>query len=129
MSLEQATRIIDRLVMEQPIAWRPDFVKINERYILLGYGTVTQGRSNAVVIGSALVGASTDTTRASSERVYFESTDKIALYSWKRKFKQWYVVSLVGKNRQHILRTRYLDEAERMADALQVVLNNYQQSP
>lgn len=127
MPLTQAVRVIDRLIMEQHPTWRPDFVEINGRFILLGYGSVTRGHGSAVVLSDGVaIGAGSSRTRTSGERVYFESTDKVVLYSWKRKFRQWYVVSLVGKNRQHMLRTRSLEEAKQMANALQVVINAYE---
>jgi hypothetical protein len=49
MAFSDAVDLIDRLIMEQHRAWRPDFVEINNRYILLGYGMVTQGRGTAFV--------------------------------------------------------------------------------
>ncbi|GAB1267006.1 hypothetical protein NBRC116493_02590 [Aurantivibrio infirmus] len=128
MSLDEAGRVIDRLIMEQHPAWRPDFVEINDQYILLGYGTVTRGGGSAVVLNeNVVIGSSSSNTRAAGERVYYESTNKVVLYSWKRKFKQWYIVSLVGKKQQHLLRTRYIEEAELMVNALQIVLNNFKE--
>jgi hypothetical protein len=127
MTLEEAGWIVDRLIMEQHKAWRPDFVEINDQYISLGYGTVTRGSGSAVVINNLVLGSSSSTTRAAGERVYYDSTDKVVLYSWKRKFKQWYIASLSGKKRNHLLRTRDLDEAKKMVDALQVILNEFKE--
>ncbi|PPK49969.1 hypothetical protein BY454_14017 [Marinobacter persicus] len=128
ISYSQAVHVIDRLIMEQHSDWRPDFVEVTDRFILLGYGSVTQGGASGAFIGNVAIGAHSSTTRVASDRIYFESIDDIILYSWKRKFRQWYVVSLLGNNRKHILRTRSLEEAKQMANALQVILDSYENS-
>jgi hypothetical protein len=77
------------------------------------------------VTDTVAVGSGSSATRSAGTRIYYESTSDVVLYSWKRKFKQWYVVSLVGKMKQHMLRTRNLEEAKEMVDALEVVLHEY----
>jgi hypothetical protein len=127
MALNDALELIDRLIMEQHSTWRPDFVEVNDRYILLGYGTITRSSGSAVVNNKIIVDSGSSNTRAAGNRVYYESTDKLVLYSWKRKFKQWYVVSMVGKKQQHMLRTRNLEEAKKMVNALEVVLQAFKE--
>jgi hypothetical protein len=42
LEIEDAINIADELIMTQPRAWRPEGFGINEQYISLGFGSVTQ---------------------------------------------------------------------------------------
>ncbi|MBF4333646.1 hypothetical protein EAY29_25855, partial [Vibrio anguillarum] len=67
------------------------------------------------------------TTKKVGERVYFYKINGVQLYDWKRKFKQWYIVSLNdenGKVIKHVLYTRSLSNAQKTVDALNVILSD-----
>ncbi|CAK1758163.1 conserved exported hypothetical protein [Vibrio crassostreae] len=132
MSLDQAYVVVEQMVMTQHRNWKPDYFVMTEHYIGWDFGTVSKsvgtgtsfGNSNAIVIAS-----SNTTTRNVGERVYYNQIEEIKLLSWKRKFKQWYVVSLTdlnGRVLKHIVRTRQLRDAEFATDALNVILKDRQ---
>ena len=115
-----AYSIIEQMIMTQHRAWKPDFFIITENYLGWDYGEIAKGRGSAVAFDNIAFGSSTSTIRNVNERVYFNSIDSIQLLDWKRKGKQWYVVSLMdndGKVIKHIFRTRNLKDAELMMDA------------
>ena len=132
MSLDQAYVVVEQMVMTQHRNWKPDYFVMTEHYIGWDFGSVSKsvgsgtslGNDNAVIIAS-----SNTTTRNVGERVYFNQVEEVKLLSWKRKFKQWYVVSLTDQNGRvlkHVVRTRQLQDAELATDALNVILENRQ---
>jgi hypothetical protein len=134
MDAQRAMSTIEKLTMMQHPAWRPDYLAFEYDYMAWDFGQVSSHRSNAVVIpigGTPVaVGGGRGTTRHSGNRIYFNDIKKVELLSWRRKFKQWYVVSIVGfrGERTHVLRTRHLEDAKSYVDAMQVVLGAKQNS-
>ncbi len=127
ISISEAYEVIDQMVMTQHRAWKPDYFIITDRYLGWDYGSVSRGQTNAVVYNGLATGTSSSTIRDVNERVYFNQVDHVQLLDWTRKFKQWYVVTLVDQNGnyiKHILRTRSKSDAELMMDALSAVLSD-----
>lgn len=128
MRVEQAMTTIEKLTMTQHPAWRPDYVVFEPDFLGWGMGTVTtqSARAVAVPIGDSAVaiGRSRGTTRNVGERVYYSDVRQIQLLSWRRKGKQWYVASVVDHRdrRTHLLRTRYVEDAQSYVDALHVLV-------
>lgn len=136
VSLKEANLIVEQMIMTQHQAWKPSYFVITDHFLGWDYGNVTKssswGSANAIPLGqngNALAFGSASTTSQSydvNERVYYNTIEDIHLYSWKRKAKQWYLVSLVDKAGhpfKHILHTRNLADAELMMDALSIVLD------
>jgi hypothetical protein len=125
MSVRDAVDIVEQLTMTQHKTWRPDYFEINDKYILWNYGTISKGQISAVAIDSIVVGSGTSTTRSVGDRLYFNSIHNIQLLSWKRKFKQWYVVSALDNDNniiQHLFHTQSLDDAKRFSDAMHTLV-------
>lgn len=132
LNLEQAMIEVEKLIMTQHPAWRPDYVHFDRQYLFLGFGTRTTGSGSGAVIGNAVFGSGSARTRNVGERLYFENVKSVSLRSWNRKMKQWYAVSVQGFNDQHvgyILRTRDLEGAKRFVDGMTVILAAYYENP
>lgn len=121
--VEDAPMIIDRMVMTQHRAWKPDNFVMTEHYFGWGFGTYSTGK-----ISSRVVYARTSsTTKDVAERVYYDEIADVKLLDWTRKFKQWYVVTLYrndGSQIKHVLRTRSLQDAQLLVDALNTYLDS-----
>ena len=127
MPIEEAYDVIDQMVMTQHRKWKPDYFVITDKYLGWGYGAVSNGSSSGVVYNNVALGSSSSTIRNVSDRVYFSKVKGVQLLDWTRKFKQWYVVSLIGQNGnviKHLLRTRSVSDAQLMMDAMTVLLND-----
>lgn len=128
VSIEQAVNTVSRLTMTQHPKWRPDGVGITEEFIYWGYGTTTRGSLGAVVVGSFGIANSHSVTRDAGQRLYFADIRNVQFVDWKRKGKQWYVISVVDRNmgRKHTFRTRNYDDAISYFDAFSSILKSYQ---
>lgn len=128
ISIEKAVNAISRLTMTQHPKWRPDGIGITEEFIYWGYGTTTRGSLDAVTIGSFGIANSLSVTRDAGDRLYFADIQNVQFIDWKRKGKQWYVVSVQDRHmrRKHILRTRNLDDAVLYFDSFSSILKSYQ---
>lgn len=128
VAIKDAVNIVSRLTMTQHPKWRPDGVVITEEFIYWGYGTTTRGGLGGVVIGSVGIVNSSSITRDSGSRLYFADIQDVKFIDWKRKGKQWYVVSVVDRNigRKHILRTRNQEDAISYFDSFSSILKSYQ---
>ncbi len=127
LSIAESYNVIDEMIMTQHRNWRPDYIVVTETYIGWGYGIQSSTTTNAIGSDNSAFISSNSTTRSVGDRVYFSRVGQVQLYSWKRKFKQWYVVSLLdkrGKLIKNVLRTRSLPDAEKMVDAITVVLSD-----
>ncbi|MFG0770466.1 hypothetical protein ACF8PD_01300 [Vibrio plantisponsor] len=126
LSATESYNIIDELIMTQHRNWRPDYFVVTDTFLGWGYGVQSSGKTSAIGSNNSAFVSSRSTTRNVSDRVYFSRIGQVQLYSWKRKFKQWYVVSLLdgnGNKIKNILYTRSLSDAEKMVDAMTVVLS------
>lgn len=115
ISAKDASRIVEELTMMQHANWRPDRLEISEEYIFWNYGRFTE--PNGWRPGT--------TTREVTDRIYFNSIKNVQLMTWQRKFKQWYVVSIVDKNNEvvkHAFYSRDESEAKRFVDALESLI-------
>ncbi|MFA1562976.1 hypothetical protein [Aliivibrio fischeri] len=127
MPVSEAYKVIDQMVMTQHRNWKPDYFIITDRYLGWDYGSTSHGQTNAVVYNGFMTGTSSSTIRNVNERIYFNQIAHVQLLDWTRKFKQWYVVTLVDQNGdyiKHILRTRSKSDAKLMIDALTAVLSD-----
>jgi hypothetical protein len=129
MDVDQAISTIEKLTMMQHPAWRPDYLAFEYEYMAWDFGYVTSQRASAVAVPigntAVAIGRGRGTTRHLANRIYFSDIRRIELLSWRRKFKQWYVISIVHmrNRRTHVLRTRYLDDAQAYIDAMHVVMH------
>ncbi|MDE1334124.1 hypothetical protein [Vibrio aestuarianus] len=127
MSISEAYDVMDEMVMTQHSNWKPDYFVITDKYLGWDYGSKSSGTVNAVAYNNVVFGSSSSTTKKVGERVYFYKINGVQLYDWKRKFKQWYIVSLIdenGKVIKHVLHTRSLSNAQKTVDALNVILSD-----
>jgi hypothetical protein len=121
IELEAAQRNIERLVMTQHQDWRPDDFIFADEFFGWSFGTVSQGNFAGVGTSGVVFGTSSERVRQLSDRVYYSQVAGVRLYSWKRKMRQWYVVSLIGRDDtvlMHTLRTLSREDAELMVDSL-----------
>lgn len=121
MQIESAEKAVERYVMTQHPAWKPDDFVAGEDYMGWNFGSVATGQFVGTAIGNVAVGSSTGQTRVMTERVYYDEIAAVKMYSWMRKGQQWYLVSALRDNGQvikHILRTRSENDAKTMTDAL-----------
>ena len=109
MDYNEALAVVEELTMTQHSEWKPDEFGIMDKYIFWNYGFVTNSSGSAAVIADTVViGNSRAETKSNNERIYFKTIKGVKILDWQRKFKQWYVVSLVdteGRVTKHALRT------------------------
>jgi succinate dehydrogenase/fumarate reductase flavoprotein subunit len=111
---QEASKTVEELTMSQPTGWRPDNIQIKDDYIYWSFGKRTECNQFAGC-----------RTYEDSKRIYYSSIKNIQLMSWHRKFKKWYVVSIIGKDDgviMHVFYTRDEDEGKHFADALNSVI-------
>ncbi|NOI89373.1 hypothetical protein F0235_02820 [Vibrio splendidus] len=123
LPVEDSVYVIDKLIMTQHHNWKPEQFAITDHYFAWGFGSVSHSSGSATRIGSTnlVLTESSTTTRTMANRIYYEDIAEIRLLDWTRKFKQWYVVTLFnerGSAMRHVLRTRNLEDAQLMVDAL-----------
>ena len=132
MSYSEALNVVEELTMTQHSEWKPDEFGITDKYVFWNYGFVTNSSSSAAIIAdTAIVGKSQAETKLNNERIYFRTIKGVKLLDWQRKFKQWYVVSLVDTEdriTKHALRTRSLDDAKRFMDAMESIIRERKDS-
>ena len=96
MDIDESREMIEELLVTQHRAWAPDYVQFNQKYVAWGGGF------------QDLI------------RIHYRYVDTVRLFSWKRKFRQGYVVQVVGKGDRSstvVFRTRRLSDAKRFIDA------------
>lgn len=121
VAAELAEPTIERLVMTQHQAFRPDDFIVTDDFFGWSFGAVSRGSFSGAAVGGAVFGSSSERVRQLSDRAYYSQITEIRLYSWKRKMKQWWLVSLVDKDDRiiiHALRTLSREDAELMVDSL-----------
>lgn len=125
--LEDALNTIPRLTMTQHPAWRPDGIGITEEFLHWGYGTSTRGSAGGVAVGIFGVASSRSVTRDIGERLYYADISDIQLVDWKRKGKQWYIVSTVNRHgqRKRVLVSRYKEDALDYLDSFASITEGY----
>jgi len=131
ISLKKSPIIIDRMVMTRHRKWKPDYFIMTEYYFGWDYGSYSSSRSVGGVYNGIVIGKSNSTIREVGERIYYDEISEIKLLDWTRKFKQWYVVTLYddgGQKIKHMLRTRKLEDAKSMVDALNSFLKEQNKS-
>ncbi|MFL0802404.1 MAG: hypothetical protein K6L81_01715 [Agarilytica sp.] len=123
-STGEAKMLIEKLTFGQHAKWRPDYVDIKEQYMGWGFGHVSHTKAGVAFAGNSAIGNASTTTRTTQERLYYSDIKEVQVISWKRKLKQWYLASVIttrGK-RVHLLRTRYEEDAQKYADALNTLM-------
>ena len=128
LNIKDASDTVEELIMTQHPNWKPDYVETNPNYISWGYGIISKGQGSTVAYNNIAFGSSTTRTRDVGERIYFKSIKDVQLISWQRKFKEWYVVSIIGKDddiKKHVLYTRDINEAKRFIDAFNSLMVAY----
>jgi len=125
MSLTDAIGVIDKMIMTQHQDWKPDFLEINDQYILWGEGAVSKGRDGMPIT----LGSSNSTTHQVGYRLYYDSIGKIDFSYWRRDY---YLVSIRNKENKiirHVLRTKDQEGAKRFVDAMESLVSFYNQNP
>jgi hypothetical protein len=127
IEFEAAQRNIERLVMTQHRDWRPDDFIFTDEFFGWSFGTWSQGNFGGVAASGVVFGTSSERVRQLSDRVYYSQVTEVHLYSWRRKGRQWWVVSLVGRDGtilMHALRALSREDAELMVDSLSQFLSS-----
>jgi hypothetical protein len=126
MSISDAAKIIEQIIMEQPSAHRPESVYITEDYVLYGDGILTTEKVTAIGVpigNSAIIaGREQSKTKSISERIYFNSFGKAELFQ-RRK---WFIVQVRDKAGYTIRNFFTRDEkmAEQFIDAMYSMKRN-----
>lgn len=108
---EDAVRIIEQVVMEQPAKYRPGSVLVTDDYIAFDEGFETRtsgfGVGNAIGKNTAIAtGTSRSVSKAIGGRIYFNSVAVPNLY----KKRDWYVVDVLDSKSRRLKRIYTLDE-------------------
>ncbi len=118
MGTKDAVATLEELTMTQHPNWRPERFEIKDDYAYWSYGSVIEndmyGRAEKIV--------------GSSERIYYRTINKVRLMKWQRKFKDWYVVSLINSDGgviKHVFYSRDINLAKRYVDAANSALVAY----
>lgn len=129
MDVVAAKELVEKLTMTQHPAWKPDYIEYNDSYIEWGFGSVTTGSASGTAVGGLAVVSGRSSTRAVGNRLYYSDVREIQLLDWTRKGKQWYVVSSVSNrgDQTHLLRTRYIEDAQQYVDALTTIIKSHSQ--
>lgn len=98
MNIKDATEIVNDLIMKQHRNWRPANFEIRDEYFYWNY------------------------RHKGAEKFYYKDLYNVRLTKWKRKFKTWYVVSVLGNPGIRVLYTRYYADAKSFANALETIL-------
>ena len=129
MEINSAIDLAEEITWSQHENWRPDGFAVNEKYISWEFGVISRNRSWATSVGNTglAVGGGTSTHRNAGNRMYYRYIDRVQLYSWKRKFRQWYAVAIIEKSgaQKFILRTRSLEDAELFTSAMTSIVDFY----
>jgi hypothetical protein len=129
MEINAAISLAEEITWSQHRDWRPDGFSVNEKYISWEYGVVSSNKSWASGVGNTgfVVGSGTSTYRNSGNRLYYRYINRVQLYSWKRKFQQWYAVGIITKSGENkfILRTKSLEDAELFTSAMTTIVDFY----
>ena len=126
-NLNEAKDTVEELTLTQHQLWKPDYIELNDKYAAWGYGQISKTQGIAVASGGIAGAESTTKTHNANERVYYNSIKEIQLMNWSRKFKKWYVVSLIGTDNQiikHVYYTQNMDSAKRFINAFQFIIKN-----
>lgn len=120
-SKEQAASIIEQVVMQQPLKYRPEGVYVTDEYIAMGEGYSSKGvgLGSATAIGSngAIgLGVSKSTTKGISTRLYFNSLGPSKL--WIKR--DWYLIDVQDKTPRRVKQflTRDKKSAEAFIDSI-----------
>ncbi|MCK6263950.1 sensor protein [Vibrio sp. ZSDE26] len=122
LSGEAAVKIIEQVVMEQPLNYRPEDIVVTDSYIGLSDGLKTSSHTmsninedSGMVLSSLKIEASDI-----SSRYYFNSISALELFSKS----DWYIVQM--KNDENLVvklfYTRSLSKAERLIDAISYMI-------
>ena len=125
-NISEAKDTIEELTFTQHQLWKPDYIEFNSKYVTWGYGQTSRTQGIAVASGGVAGAESTTITRNANDRVYYNSINKIQLMNWSRKFKKWYVVSLVGQDNKilkHVYYTKSIENAKKFINAFQTIID------
>ncbi|QUM76714.1 sensor protein [Moritella sp. 24] len=116
-----AVQIIEQVVMEQPLKFRPESVFVTDSYLAFGDGVSGKettlsndqsfGSSSSISLSSSKVNAKNITSR-----FYFNSMAELELF----KKRDWYVIQLKNDEHRVVKRfyTRSLKKAESLIDSI-----------
>jgi len=128
LDINDALDLADEIIMSQHIKWKPDYVKFEDKYILLNYGAKATGRSSSFYTDYGFaVGNSSTEYHNIGQKIYYKSIGKITLIKWHRKLKEWWVVQVRGidnKIKKNIFYTRNAQDAKKLIDALDVIVKH-----
>ncbi|MCG9728847.1 hypothetical protein L1D44_03115 [Shewanella sp. Isolate13] len=96
---EASTAVIEQVVYEQPIKYRPSGIVVNELFIGFDYGVLSKTKSTGIVTplsNSSALGLNSSSTELKNtiERYYFNSLSIPRLF----KKREWYIIKLLNKN-------------------------------
>lgn len=123
----EAKSIIEQVLMEQPIARRPEVVQFTPEFILIGNGIQSKGNSvgtAAVFNGAVAIGTNSSNviTKGVGERIYYNSIGETQIFT-KRKS---YLILMLNADGKAIkkLSTSSQVKAQRFSDAMNYLKNN-----
>lgn len=122
--VQEAARTIEKLTMTQHREWRPGAISITRRYLIWGSGVMTKAGADAADGEEGVLVGRTTASYGDSERLYYEDINRIEVLDWTRKFKQWYVITVITDRDKlvYLLRTRHIEDAREYADALKTLM-------
>lgn len=116
--------------MSQHRNWSPDLVYFEQDALILDYGSSGTSKSFGVATSLGGIGLGSSKTRykqhSNMKKFFYSQNDLVSITPWKRKFRQWYLVSF-GKN--HILYTRNIETALKVQYHLNYIIKYYLNNP
>jgi len=116
-----AVEIIEQVVMEQPLKFRPESVFVTDAYLAFGDGVSGKGTSlsNGQSFGrssSISLSSSRFNSKSITSRFYFNSLAELELF----KKRDWYVIQLKNDENRVVKRfyTRSLKKSESFIDSI-----------
>jgi len=116
-----ATQIIEQVVAEQPLKYRPEGMLITDEYLAFGDGTISKGRgvaSSTLISNTSAISIGVTKTKSKhvTSTLYFNSLDGMELFH-KR---DWYIIQLRNDENNIVKRfyTRSRKKADRFIDAM-----------
>ncbi len=123
ISQAEAVAVIEQVLYEQGIKYRPQSVLVTSQYIAMDFGRQQSSQAGfAIPVGSVAIAlGDTKTISEAAERIYFDSIDSLKPFSRNR----YYGVTIFHNGRLHKhVYTYQKHKAERLVDALNYFIQN-----
>lgn len=126
MTRQQAAALVEQVFYEDYGKQRPEYVEINDDFILLSDGVVSNssgfGSAAAVGSGAIVAGNSRTVTKAAGQRIYWRTLDQVTIHQKRGRSNRFVLVlrNADGGTLRYV-NVRTLAIAKDFVDAVQVL--------